>query len=176
MLSVQSITSSVYFSGKGHLSIYGKGFFSRKPIIIGIPIKSSLKHDGSFSMSLVGKDFFFESSEARKELRTRFGIGFGPFTGSDFFNGTVMDELDFEQLNESVSTYIVGGELISLKKAQKTSFIGNFKMIDDFIYMSSSFTLSSHRYSPSSLDCEKDKKSCHSIEFEITSQLAYTEL
>jgi hypothetical protein len=174
MLSAQSIASSVFFSGKGHLSIYGKGSFSRKPMIIGVPIKSSLKEDGSFSMSLVGKDFLFESSEARKELRNKFGIGFSSFTGSDFFNGTVMDELDFEKFNESVSTYIIGGELISLKKVRKTSFIGNFKMVDGFIYMASSFTLMSHGYSSTSLDCETNKKSFHSIEFEISSQSAYT--
>tara|TARA_R110000744_G_scaffold26007_9_gene64175 strand:+ start:3082 stop:3618 length:537 start_codon:yes stop_codon:yes gene_type:complete len=172
MKSMQSIPSAYYYSGKGQLSIYGKKSFSRQPIILGVPIKSSLNHDGSFSISLVGKDFFFESSTARQNLRYGFGIGFSAFNELEFFNGSVMDDFNFKDLTQSLSTFIVGGDLISLHKSKKVSFIGNLKMIDGLIYLNTTFTLSNTVSEQSDQAPREFGSKCNLIELMVETQLA----
>ena len=172
MKSIQSIPSAFYYSGKGQLSIYGKKSFSRQPIILGVPIKSSLNHDGSFSISLIGKDFFFESSTARQNLRYGFGIGFSPFNDLEFFNGSVMDDFNFEDLTQSISTFIVGGDLISLHKTKKVSFISNLKMLDGLIYLNTTFTLSNTEQEKSEKATHEFENKCNLIELMVESQLS----
>ena len=142
MNSVQRIASTSFYSGEGVLSIYSRKSFSRKPVILGIPITSSLTNDGRFTVSLVGKDIHFESSNAQKTLRYAFGIGFSVFNEKEFFNGTLMDDVCFQELSDSVSTFIAGGDLISLNKRRKASFIGNLKKTQGLVFLNSTFSLS----------------------------------
>jgi len=134
---------------------------------------ANLTHEGRLLMSFVGKDFFFESSEARQNLRNEFGLGFSPFTGPEFFNGSLMDDFSFDELSEAISTFIVGGDLISLGKAHKTGFIGNLQMIDDFIYLTSNFTLSNREFLISKPEYRAHCGKFKLIEFEIVSKLMF---
>jgi hypothetical protein len=172
MNSVQSITSTSFYSGEGVLSIYSRKSFSRKPIILGIPIKSSLKDDGCFSISLVGKDVYFESISAQKTLRYAFGIGFSSFNKPDFFNGTLMDDFCFEELSDSVSTFIAGGDLISLNKSRKTSLIGNLKRSQGLVFLNSTFSLSNLGLRISKFNGKTTLEDWNAIEIEIASQLS----
>lgn len=171
MNSIQSMPAAFFYSGEGFLSIYDKTSFSRKPLILRLPIKSSLNDDGSFLISLVGKDFCFESTTARQNLRYGFGIGFSTFNEPEFFNGSLMDDFNFEELTESVSTFIVGGDLISLNKVRKASFIGNLKMIDGLIYLNTTFTLSNTGIVSAYQGQKEFQNKCNLIELIVESQL-----
>lgn len=173
MVSTQSMSSAFCYSGKGILSIYCKTSFSRKPIILGVPIKSSLNSYGSFLISLIGRDFCFESSAARHNLIKEFGLGFSPFTDLEFFSGSLMDDFSLDELSETTSTFIVGGDLTSLGKARPASFIGNMKMIDDLIHLNTNFALSNHEFFNSKPECLAKFGKLKLIEFEIISKLKF---
>lgn len=167
MISIQNSTSVAARSGNGNVSIYAKKNLSSRPIIQDILVSGSLKENGEFAITLNNQKFSFESSAARQGLRCGYGIGFSAFTNSDFFEGSFMDDINFETLNENISTDIVGGNLIALNRAKKVSFIGELKKIDDIIYLNSSFILAknglpNHRGALVQFDC---------IEFEIELKL-----
>lgn len=173
MNSVQSIASTSFYSGEGVLSIYSRKSFSRKTVILGIPITSSLTNDGRFSVSLVGKDVYFESKCAQKTLRYVFGIGFSSFNEREFLKGSLMDDLSFEELNETGSTFIAGGDLISLNKSRKTSFIGNLKRTEGFIHLNATISLCSSELKNPKKNCNTNWEDWSTVELELASQLVH---
>lgn len=174
MVSVKNMPTDFYFSGKGLLSIYDKKTSYKKPLILEIPIKSKLSVEGGLLISFLERDFIFESVEARQNLMNGFGLGFSPFAGPEFFNGSLMDEFFFDELGETTSTFIVGGDLISLGKARKASFIGNLKIIDGLIKLTTNFTLSNDEFLNSKPEFRPYSGKSKLIEFEIISELKFT--
>lgn len=174
MVSVENIPSNYCFAGIGMLSIYDRKTTSRKPIMLEMPIACSLSVDGGLLFSFQEKDFIFESLEARQNLRKEFGLGFSPFTPQDFFNGRFMDDFAYDELTETISTFIIGGDLTSLGKARPASFIGNIKMIDDLIHLNTNFTLSNYEFLNSKPEYLTKSGKSKLVEFEIASKLVFT--
>ncbi len=174
MVSVENIPSTYCFAGTGVLSIYDRKTTSRKPIILEIPIVCSLSIDGGLLFSFLEKEFVFESFEARQNLRKEFGLEFSPFTGQVFFNGRLMDDFSYDELTDTISTFIAGGDLTSLGKARLVSFIGNMKMIDDLIHLNTNFSLSNNEFLNSKPEYLTKSGKSKLVEFEITSKLVFT--
>jgi len=135
------LPNKCFSSVNGFLSFYLLKSYSRTPILENISVNGALKEDGTFMIYFNEKEFINIPYEIKENLKCNYGLGSILFSNTLFFKGSLMDGFDYDHLSEKTSTFIVNGDMVSFKKASRTSSIGKLKRIDDIIYLNSNVTV-----------------------------------
>jgi len=136
-------SQDVFSSVDGLLSFYSKKSFLRTPLLENITIKGFLKEDGEINIYLHEKDLINIPSDIRENFKFKYGLDSILFPGTLFFKGSLMEGFSYANLSQEISTFIVNGNIVSLKKVERATSIGKLKRIEDIIHLNSSFSIMS---------------------------------
>jgi len=138
---INRLPNNFFSSVNGFLSFYLLKSYSRTPILENISVNGALREDGTFMIYFNEKEFINVPYEIKENLRYKYGLGTILFSNSLFFKGSLMDGFDYNYLSENISTFIINGDMVSFKKASRTSSIGKLKKINDVVYLDSNVTI-----------------------------------
>jgi len=138
---INRLPNHFFLSVNGLLSFYLLKSYSRTPILENISVNGALKEDGTFMIYFNEKEFINIPCEIKENLKCKYGFRSILFSNTLFFKGSLMDGFDYDHLSENTSTFIVNGDMMSFKKAGRTSSIGKLKRINDIIYLNSNVTI-----------------------------------
>ena len=138
---INRLPNDFFSSVNGFLSFYLLKSYSRTPISENISVNGALKEDGTFIIYFNEKEFINIPYEIKANLKCKYGLGSILFSNTLFFKGSLMDGFEYDHLSENTSTFIVNGDMVSFKKASRTSSIGKLKRINDIIYLNSNVTI-----------------------------------
>ena len=131
----------VFSSVDGLLSFYSKKSFLRTPLLENITIKGFLKEEGEIIIYLHEKDLINIPSDIRENFKFKYGLDSILFPNTLFFKGSLMEGFSYANLSKEISTFIVNGNIASLKKVERATSIGKLKRIEDIVHLNSSFSI-----------------------------------
>lgn len=134
------LSSNYLCAGIGLLSLYNQKSFTRSPNLSNIGVIGQLRKDGTFKIEVAEDENETNFYKAKRNLRDNCTFQFNLFPDVNFFKGNTMDEFNYLELSENVSTFIFNGKILSFDRIKNVSFIGRLKKIGTTIYFDTSFS------------------------------------